>query len=354
MLKRARLHAMQLPREVIIGDGALPEVGQLYVRLGLKGPALVVTGPKTWQVAGRDVAAFLSEQGIAAYTLRVEKPTLEEVKHVEGAARAWGIRAVVGVGGGSKIDVAKLAASRLNVPMISVPTTASHDGISSPFASIKGLDRPYSVRAQAPVAVLVDMDIIVDSPPRLAASGCGDVIAKFTAVRDWRLAHELNSEYYGDYAASLSLMSARLVAKNARRIGSGSREGLRVLMEALISCGVAMSIAGSSRPCSGSEHLFSHALDVIRPDGALHGEQCGVGTIMMAKLHGLNWRKIRAVLATVGAPVDAEGISATPEQVVEALLRAPSIRPERFTILSQVKLDTRGAEELARSTRVIG
>ena len=149
-------------------------------------------------------------------------------------------------------------------------------------------------------------------------------------------------------------MSARLVARNADRIGSGSREGLRVLMEALISCGVAMSIAGSSRPCSGSEHLFSHALDVIRPSGALHGEQCGVGTIMMAKLHGLNWRKIRAVLATVGAPVDADGISATPEQVVKALLRAPSIRPERYTILNQVRLDARGAEELARSTRVIG
>ncbi len=354
MLKEVKLHFMQLPREVIIGDGALTEIGKLYARLGLGGPALVITGRKTYEIAGRDVVALISEQGIGANHVIVDKPTVGEVERVKELAREVGASAIVGVGGGSKIDVAKLAASELGVPMISVPTTASHDGISSPFASIKGLNRPYSVQAQAPLAVLVDMDIIVESPPRLAASGCGDVVAKFTAVRDWRLAHERNGEYYGDYAASLSLMSARLVVENAEKIGSGSREGLRVLMEALISCGVAMSIAGSSRPCSGSEHLFSHALDVMRPNGgALHGEQCGVGAIMMAKLHGLKWRKIRAVLATVGAPVDADGISATPEQVVEALIMAPRVRPERYTILNEVKLNEPKAERLARSTGVL-
>jgi len=344
---------MQLPREVIIGDGTLDEIGPLYERLGLSGPALVVTGPKTYHIAGREVCSRISDLGVEAKHVIVEKPTVEEVQRVEEKARELGACAIVGVGGGSKIDVAKLAASEFGIPMISIPTAASHDGISSPFASIKGLNRPYSVKAQTPLAVLVDMDIIVDSPARLMASGCGDVIAKFTAVKDWRLAHVKNNEYYGDYAASLALMSAKLMVRNARRIGSGSREGLRALMEALISCGVAMSIAGSSRPCSGSEHLFSHALDVIRPGGALHGEQCGVGTIMMAKLHGLNWRKIRAVLATVGAPVDAGGISATPEQVVEALVMAPSIRPGRYTILNEVRLDERKALELARSTGVL-
>ncbi len=353
MLKNIRAHRMQLPREVIVGDGTLGEIGALYTRLGLRGPALVVSGRKTYRIAGKEVERFLLELGIEAFAVLANEPTLEEVRRVEQAARSRNVGAIVGVGGGSKIDIAKLAASELNVPVISVPTAASHDGISSPFASLRGLDRPYSVPAQAPVGILVDMDIIADSPHRLAASGCGDVIAKFTAVRDWRLAHERNGEYYGDYAASLALMSARLVAKNARRIGSGSREGLRVLMEALISCGVAMSIAGSSRPCSGSEHLFSHALDVIRPGGALHGEQCGVGAIMMARLHGLNWRKIRAVLATIGAPTDAEGISATPEQVVRALITAPDIRPGRYTILNEARLDEHKALRLARSTRVL-
>ena len=219
-----KAHRMQLPREVIVGDGVIDEIGALYTRLGLKGPVLVVSGPKTYNIAGKEVVRSLSERGIEAFTIIASEPTVDELRRVEQAARTRRVSAVIGVGGGSKIDIAKLAASELNVPVISIPTAASHDGLSSPFASIKGLKRPYSVRAQAPVGVLVDMDIIADSPHRLAASGCGDVIAKFTAVRDWRLAHERNGEYYGDYAASLALMSARLVAKNARRIGSGARE----------------------------------------------------------------------------------------------------------------------------------
>lgn len=54
-----------------------------------------------------------------------------------------------------------------------------------------------------------------------------------------------------------------------------------------------MCIAGSSRPTSGSEHMFSHALDVLHPGKALHGEQCGVGCIMMMNLHGGDWKAIR-------------------------------------------------------------
>ena len=79
-------------------------------------------------------------------------------------------------------------------------------------------------------------------------------------------------------------------------------------MEALISTGVAACIAGSSRPCSGAEHLFSHALDKLEPDVGLHGEKCGIGAIMTAKLQGQNWRKIVKTLKSVGAPTTAKEI----------------------------------------------
>ncbi|MCX8171645.1 MAG: iron-containing alcohol dehydrogenase, partial [Candidatus Bathyarchaeota archaeon] len=115
----------------------------------------------------------------------------------------------------------------------------------------------------------------------------------------------------------------------------------------------AMGIAGSSKPCSGSEHLFSHALDLIAPKPALHGEQCGVGTIMMALLHGLDWDLIRRTLQRVGAPINAEEMGIEPKYIVEALVMAPRIRPERYTILSEKKLDHENARALARETGVI-
>jgi glycerol-1-phosphate dehydrogenase [NAD(P)+] len=172
-------------------------------------------------------------------------------------------------------------------------------------------------------------------------------------VKDWKLAYLEKGEYYGEYAASLALMSARLVMKDAGTIKPENEEGLRILLEALISCGVAMSIAGSSRPCSGSEHLFSHALDVIRPNHSRHGEQCGVGTIMMAYLHGLNWRHIKDTLRILGAPTKASELDVEKDDLLKALEMAASIRPERYTILNKLKLDREMCEKIAQATEVI-
>jgi len=205
---------------------------------------------------------------------------------------------------------------------------------------VKGFEKPYSVMAQAPIAIIADTNVIMQAPWHHVISGCGDVIAKFTSVRDWRLAHEEKGEYYGDYAASLALMSAK-------------EEGLRVLLEALISCGVSMSIAGSSCPCSGSEHLFSHALGTIKPNHAMHGEQCGVGTIMMAYLHKAGWKRIRETLEVLGAPTSADELSVEKEDIIKALEMAHSIRPERYTILNKLNLNREDYERLARMTRVV-
>lgn len=347
------MHRMQLPREVLVGNNTLELIGDICKRLGFSKSALIVTGSHTKKVAGQKVMDLLADRGMDVDHVVVTSPTLEDVRTVEEEIKELQPQVVLGVGGGTKIDVAKLSSAYQNIPFISVPTTASHDGIASPLGSIKGLNKPFSVMAQAPMAIVADTQVIIHSPYRLIASGCGDTISKLTAVRDWRLAHEVKNEYYGGYADSLALMSAQLVMKNAEVIKPKVEEGLRVLLEALISCGVAMSIAGSSRPGSGSEHLFSHALDLIAPKHALHGEQCGVGTILMARLHNINWKRIKETLQRVGAPTTAKELGVKPKHVIEALVKACTLRPERYTILDKKKLDYDSAEKLAKATGVI-
>jgi glycerol-1-phosphate dehydrogenase [NAD(P)+] len=344
---------MQLPREVIVGNGTIECAAEISKRLGFAKSALIIAGLKTYEIAGKTVKELLEAEGIKVDTFLVESATVKDLEAVEEKIRILKPQVVFGVGGGTKIDVAKLSSARQEIPFISVPTTASHDGIASPLSSVKGLEKPYSVLAQAPIAIIADTNIIMKAPWRFAVSGCGDVIAKLTAVRDWRLAHKENNEYYGGYAASLALMSAKLVMQNADLIKSKSEEGLRVLIEALISCGVSMSIAGSSRPCSGSEHLFSHALDITATKHAMHGEQCGVGTIMMAYLHKANWKSIKNTLKKLGAPTNAEELGVEKEKIVKALEIAASIRPERYTILSKLKWKREEFEKLARITEVI-
>jgi glycerol-1-phosphate dehydrogenase [NAD(P)+] len=344
---------MQLPREVVVGTDTLPLLSEICKRLGFDESALVVSGPDTKNIAGRRVIDLLIDKGMNVDHLVVNCSTLEEVNFVEDRIKESKPQIVLGVGGGTKIDVAKLSSTRQGIAFVSVPTTASHDGIASPVAAIKGLNKPYSVMAQSPMAIVADTDIIIHSDYRFTASGCGDLISKFTSVRDWELAYNMKKEYYGEYAASLALMSARLIAKNADIIKPGSEEGLRLVLEALISCGVAMSIAGSSKPCSGSEHLFSHSLDMIEPNEALHGEQCGVGTIIMAYLYNIDWKGIKDTLEKTGAPTTAKELGVKPESVIKALVQACAIRPERYSILNIKQLDYDSAEKLVKNTGVI-
>jgi glycerol-1-phosphate dehydrogenase [NAD(P)+] len=346
------IHRIDLPRIVLLGESVLDRLSSVCQELGFR-KALVVTGKTTYHVAGKHVQDHLVEGGLDADCTFVDDATLDTVGRVTEKAGELDADVMLGVGGGRNIDVAKLSAFKTGRSFISVPTVASHDGIASSLASVKGMGRPYTVRASSPIAVIMDSKIIAESPYRFTAAGCGDIICKATEVRDWRLAHDENGDYYGGYAGSLSLMGSEHVMREASLIRERTQEGIRTVLEALVSCGVAMSIAGSSRPTSGSAHLFSHAVDKIAEKPALHGEQCGVGGIMMAKLHKLKWKAIRKSLQVIGAPTTADELGVDPDTVVEALTIAQSIRPDRYTILSKVKLDKRKAKKLAESTGVI-
>lgn len=338
-----------------MGDETLDLIGDVCKRLGFSESAFLITGRETFHIAGQRVMELLKDAGLKVnhFIADCHIPTLEDVRIIKEKIEGCAPQVVLGVGGGTKIDLAKLSSAHKGTPFISVPTTASHDGMASPFASLKGLKRPYSVTAQSPMAVIADTSIIIRAPHRFLASGCGDVIAKFTSTRDWELAHTKKNEYYAQYASSLALMSARHIADNSDMIKPGSEEGLRVVLEALVSCGVSMGIAGTSRPCSGSEHLFSHALDLIAQKPAMHGEQCGLGTVMMAYLYGIDWESIRNLLQKVGAPVTASEIGVEPEYIVKALVEAHEIRPERYTILNEKRLTYKTAQKLAEITGVI-
>jgi glycerol-1-phosphate dehydrogenase [NAD(P)+] len=175
-----------------------------------------------------------------------------------------------------------------------------------------------------------------------------------TAVLDWKLAARLRNEEFSSSAATLAEYAAQEIAEHAALIKPNLEESAWIAIRPIIVAGLAMSVAGSSRPCSGSEHLFSHALDRSAKHPSLHGEQCGVGAIMMMYLHGGDWKRIRTALQTIGAPTTATDLGVSREEVVEALVQAHTIRPERYTILGDNGLTREAAERLATVTGVLG
>ncbi len=351
MEKRMQSHTMELPRLIVVGEKNISEFGEFLVSLSKPKKVSLISGTNVKKILKQKIEKSLKQKHIKFVWHTSKDNQISSLTQIQRDVKKDHSDLVAGIGGGRSVDTAKMVSFNLDIPFVSLPTAASHDGMASPFVSVKS-DKPHSIVATAPLGVFVDIDVIKRAPAKLLASGCGDLIANIIAVKDWQLGHKKTGEYYGMYSADLALMSAKIVMENSRKY---SKKGLdaRVIVEALISAGVASCIAGSSRPCSGAEHLFSHALDKIAPGKGLHGEKCGIGAIMMAKLQGQDWKKIIKTLKEVGAPTTAKQIGLTEDQIVDALMIAQELRPERYTILKEIEMTEQKAANLAKSTKVI-
>ena len=340
--------SMILPRMVVTGPGVLEQLPAIIAELDIPERGLIVCDSNTLQIAGNQVIEYLEAGGHPMEKVVIEGANIEELAKVESYSDR--IDFLVGLGGGRPIDLAKQAGFNKDIPFISIPTAASHDGFGSARASIRQEGRKTSMQAIPPIAVVADTSIISKAPKRLLGAGVGDVISNQTAVLDWRL--DGQKADYSEYAAALSEMAAQLVEDGIDKVASGSEEGVRLVVKALISSGVAMSIAGTSRPASGGEHKFSHWLDANSDNPALHGEQCGLGSIVTMYLHGGNWEKIRDTLKVVNVPINAKGLGMDDGMVLSAFINSKEIRPQRTTILD--KSTQTQIEEAALATGVIG
>ena len=351
MTKSVKSHTMELPRLIEIGEKNLDGFGNFLDSLGRIGTVSMISGANVQNILRSRIERSLESNEIQ-FTWHVPGGSqIKSINRIQRMVMEDDSDMIVGMGGGKSVDTAKMISYNLGKPFVSLPTAASHDGMASPFVSVKS-SKPHSIVTSAPMGVFVDIDVIRKAPVRLLASGCGDLVANIVAVRDWQLGHEREGEYYGRYSSDLAMMSAKIVMENSTEF---ARNGLdaRVIVEGLISAGVASCIAGSSRPCSGSEHLFAHALDKIAPGIGLHGEKCGLGSIMMAKLQGQDWKKIVRTLRDVGAPTTAAQIGIEQEAVIKALVIAQELRPERYTILKEIEMTEKSATDLAKSTKII-
>ena len=340
--------SMVLPRIVVTGPGVLEQLPAVIAELDLPERGLIVCDSNTLKIAGRQVNEYLEIGGHQMKKVVVKGANSQELLRVEDALD--GIDFLVGVGGGRPIDLAKQAGFNKNIPFVSIPTAASHDGFGSARSSIRQAGRKTSMQAIPPIAVVADTTIISRAPSRLLAAGVGDIVSNQTAVLDWRL--DGQKADYSEYAAALSEMAAQLVEDGIEKVASGTEEGVRLVVKALISSGVAMSIAGTSRPASGGEHKFSHWLDANSDNPALHGEQCGLGSIVTMYLHGGDWEKIRDTLKAVNAPINSKGLGMDDGMVLSAFINSKEIRPQRTTILD--KTEPKAIEEAALATGVIG
>lgn len=256
---------------------------------------------------------------------------------------------VVAVGGGQPIDVAKLAACRAGVDLVAVPTVLSHDGMASPVASLSGADGlRRSLGARMPAGVVIDIDIVGSAPERYVRAGIGDLVSNLTAVDDWRMSHTRRGEPFDEFAASIAVLSAKAALEVDWPL---LEDDVEAIARGLVMSGLAMEVAGSSRPCSGAEHLVSHALDQVRGAGAgLHGEHVAIGVLVTSVLQkSAHTDRIRRLFERVGLPVTLDGWGLEEATLVEAVRLAPSTRPNRRTVLDDLDLSPANVAAIVRA-----
>lgn len=239
-------------------------------------------------------------------------------------------RAIVGFGGGKALDVAKYVSFLTRLPYIAVPTSLSNDGFCSPQSSLTLEGRRKSLPSAMPFGVVIDTEICLAAPEFLWLAGVGDLVAKLTAVADWKLAFNAVGTLVDDFAALLSDATVfQFIARPHRDL-----EGVRLLGTSLMLNGIAMEVCGSSRPASGSEHLISHALDSLGGKPRMHGLQVGVATYLVSLLQRQNSVAIADLFEKTGFWRIIEKDPFPRADWLEALRRAPSIKQDFYTVLS--------------------
>jgi glycerol-1-phosphate dehydrogenase [NAD(P)+] len=336
---------VNIPSVLDVASGALARLPQVLAAHFDLSRTVIVTGVAASAAEARHVAEALRAHGSSVTVHEGVGGTIEDADRLEAALRDAPPTLVLAVGGGRPIDVAKLAASRLDLPFVAAPTLLSHDGMSSPVASLAGPDGVRrSLAARMPNGVIIDLRVVADTPPEYLRAGIGDLLSNLVAVADWRLAATMGGEEVDEFAAAIALQSALPVLEVTWPLDD---LGLQLVARGLVMSGLAMEVAGSSRPCSGGEHLISHALDqLLGPKARPHGEQVALGVLVLAGAAGLDIERIRALYERIGLPTTLEGWSIDRGTLADAIALAPTTRPGRVTVLDGLDRSTAGIDAL--------
>jgi glycerol-1-phosphate dehydrogenase [NAD(P)+] len=313
------------PLFIDIRAGAVTGLGGLLSdrRISSEGHVAVAVGPGQGEQLVGQIGPALDNADI----FTVSGGSLDAAGELQARLRGKHYDALVGIGGGRTLDVAKYAATRSALPMVSPVSSLLHEGGKGSFG------------VSLPIAVVVDLDFVRTSPPRMVRSGIGDVVSNLSALDDWRLAHDERGEPLDGLADTFARTAADAILH--RTDGIDSDWFLTALAESLVLSGMAMAAAGSSRPCSGADHEILHAVDVLFPGAGNHGELAGVGALYTFFLRG-DERSATLVddcLRRHELPRVPADLGLSAEQFTEAVLLAPSTRPDRYTILEHLDLD---------------
>ena len=338
--------------DVIIGSGAIEQLPQSIKYFGAK-KAFILSDLTTYEVAGRRVCDIVKKAGFDAVSYVINESFPKPHEHTVGSVMLnfeCSCDIVIAVGSGVINDCAKILANAANLPYIIVATAPSMDGYASASSSMERGGVKVSIPTKNADIIIGDTDILKNAPMKMLYAGFGDIIAKYTALCDWRIANIVVGDVYCEDIAQMIRTVLAQCVDNAEGLVSRDEVAVESVFRAMLLGGIAMSYAGTSQVASGVEHSLSHIWDMRALEfgtaSELHGLQCAVGTFIGIK----NYEKLRQhtpnrekALAHA-ARFDYEAWSGTLRKFIgkgaEAMIRLEASERKYDLAKHEVRLDT--------------
>ena len=328
---KASTHRIAIPSILEVGKGNIKNVGNL-IKKAMFQKVSIYFGEGIEELFGDSISHSLKDANIEiAKTETITDINFEEIS-IKAFEISNDVEALIGVGGGKAIDAVKYMSFLKKLPFISIPTSTSNDGFSSPGASLLVNGKRMSLSAKTPYGIITDIDVIKGAPDKFIFSGIGDLVSNITALYDWKFEEDNGKTIIDDFA---TMISKKAVNSFVRTEFKTIKDDLflKELVDSLTLNGISMEIAGNSSPASGSEHLISHALDKFLDTPQLHGLQVGIATYIMAKVQNHRFERISKILKETGFFEYVKTLNMRKEDFKKAIDMAPSIKPSRYTYI---------------------
>lgn len=319
-----------------IGKGMIDHVQNALEQNKITGKILYVADPVVDRLYG-DAVKRQIELTCHLKEENCDSNTIEYAMRIAERCIATDVDCIIGLGGGTVLDVCKYAAYISKTPYLALPTTAANDGLVSPIAVLKRQDGvPKSLGAAMPRMALIDTSIIAYGPIQNIKAGIGDTISNYMALKDWDFAVSRGKDEMNTYAYLMSKSSLDALMKTS--YSTFCPDFIEVLVNSLVISGIAMDFAGSSRPVSGSEHCFSHALDYYSENRNLHGLQVALGTVAMLKIIREPYGDVLDYLRKFDVNINPTTMGISEDLFVLCMQKGSSMRKGRYTHLDEADL----------------
>jgi glycerol-1-phosphate dehydrogenase [NAD(P)+] len=272
--------------KVVIGKGALQQIPGILHEYQYR-KIFLAADQHTYRAAGEQVEKLLQDSGFVTKSLVYRRPgdlVPDETAIGEYLVNvAPDTEMIVAVGSGVINDLSKYISYRLGIPFMIVATAPSMDGFTSDNAALILENLKTSPDALPARAIIGDVDVLKAAPLEMIGAGLGDMLGKYSSLKDWKMSRLLFGEYYCETVAAMVKYSVQKCRDNLAGLKNRDEAAIRSLMEGLIISGIAMSFVGNSRPASGSEHHISHYWEMaflqLGKSAVLHGIKVGIAAL---------------------------------------------------------------------------